>query len=72
MDGQGQLAWKSSGRHMATAFRTRGAAGWIGAGRKIDQEFDIYRSLEILTHAICDVFVSLREYGGVEGIMLVM
>jgi hypothetical protein len=34
---------------MVTAFQTQGAAGWIGAGRKFDQEFDIYRSLEILT-----------------------
>jgi hypothetical protein len=53
MDGQGQLAWESSGRRMATAFRTWGAAGWIRAGRRIerkfDREFDIYRSLEILT-----------------------
>jgi hypothetical protein len=38
---------------MVTAFLTRGAAGWIGARRKIerkiDREFDIYQSLEILT-----------------------
>jgi hypothetical protein len=53
MEGQGQLAQKSSGMHMAAAFRTQGAAGWIGVERKIDREFDrefnIYRSHEILT-----------------------
>jgi hypothetical protein len=55
MEGQGQLAWKSSGKRMAAAFRTQGAAGWIGVERKInqefDREFDIYRSREILTGA---------------------
>jgi hypothetical protein len=40
LEGQGQLAQKSSGMRMAAAFRTRGAAGWIGVERKIDRQFN--------------------------------
>jgi hypothetical protein len=53
MEGQGKLAQKSSGMHMAAAFWTRGTVGGIRVERKInrdfDQDFNNYWSREILT-----------------------